>query len=502
MLSSAFPIAQLHTFEFVCQTMGNTLLTGATGLVGRYLLRNLLEEGVAVTTVVRPGKLESARERIDGLMRHWESESGYALPRPLVLEGDLCSPGLGLSAKNRRWISEHVTTMLHCGASMTFREDEQGEPFRTNVGGTENVLQLCRDTGIRQFHHVSTCYICGLRTGAVLESELDLGQTLGNVYEQSKLRAEQLVRGADFLEQVTVYRPASVVGDWQTGYVTSCHGFYLPLQLAHIVASKIHFQEMNERFIELLGLQGDEGKNLVPVDWLASAIVALVTDPTKHGQTYHLASEHPVPVALIQRFFQAAIETYHPNALRERGGEDLSAYEPLFQEYMRVYESHWRDDPKFDTTNTRTALPQLPCPTMDEDALMRIARYPVERNFQLTKYQNNEPVFNVEEHLRRILSDHPPTSTVEGAPINLQVNGSGGGQWRLELFSGGLGSMQSGLCFQSAPNCYLTSKTMRDLAECRLTVRESIVSGRVVLEAPNGNQQQLTDLLQQLFTSA
>lgn len=39
--------------------------------------------------------------------------------------------------------------------------------------GTRNVLQLCRATGIRQFYHVSTAYVCGLRKGQVLEDELD-----------------------------------------------------------------------------------------------------------------------------------------------------------------------------------------------------------------------------------------------------------------------------------------------------------------------------------------
>ena len=74
--------------------MSYLLLTGSTGLVGRYVLRQLLERGQRVAVMVRGSKMESARQRIDTVMRHWESIAGRSLRRPVVLEGDLCSESI------------------------------------------------------------------------------------------------------------------------------------------------------------------------------------------------------------------------------------------------------------------------------------------------------------------------------------------------------------------------------------------------------------------------
>ena len=186
-------------------------------------------------------------------------------------------------------------TRIPNAASMAFRHDSHGEPFRTNVDGMRNMLALCQQAGIETFHHVSTAYICGLRSGRVREDEVDLGQENGNVYEVSKLGAEKLLRSAGFLRQTTVYRPASVVGDSLTGYTTSTHGFYLPLQLAYVMADKVPTDLMGDRFFRLLGLRGDEGKNLVTVDWLSAAgsspiSAAVRAAPTWANQSSRLTS--------------------------------------------------------------------------------------------------------------------------------------------------------------------------------------------------------------------
>ena len=299
-----------------------TLLTGATGLVGGYLLRDFLKAEVAVAVLARSNHMASAGGRIDAVMRRWEDLAGCFLPRPVVLEGDLRDPHLGLNDRDAAWVADNCDAVVHNAASMTFREDSHGEPFRTNVDGIRNLLVFCEQAEIRKFHHVSTAYVCGLRDSLIFEDELDVGQQNGNVYEISKLTAEKMVRGAGFLKELTVYRPASVVGDSQTGYTTSTHGFYLPLQLAYAMADKVPTQLMGDRFFRLLGLQGNEGKNLVPVDWLSAAIVYVVTHSEHHGKTYHLTNPCPVTVQCIQEVVQEAIEKYSSRPLRrisERG---------------------------------------------------------------------------------------------------------------------------------------------------------------------------------------
>ncbi len=138
--------------------------------------------------MVRPGKGPAVLEQI---MAMWEEESGRTLARPVIIEGDLCQPTIVIRPEQRDWLAKRCDRVLHCAASMKFREDRHGEPYRTNLDGTRNLLEACRAAGIRKFHHVSTAYICGLRNGRVYEHEVDLQQQNGNVYERSKLQGEK-----------------------------------------------------------------------------------------------------------------------------------------------------------------------------------------------------------------------------------------------------------------------------------------------------------------------
>ncbi len=202
------------------------LLTGATGLLGRSLVRDLGAAGRRVAVVVRRGKTDAAA-RVDELLRDWQEVAGVHVACPVVLEGDLAAPGLGLAAEQRAWIAANVGELIHSAASLVFdRRETDGEPYTSNVDGTRRVLELCRDTGIRRLHQVSSAYVCGLRSGTVLERELDVGQQSGNDYERSKIIAEAETRAAEFLDVVTVHRPSIIVGDLGSGFTNTFHGFY------------------------------------------------------------------------------------------------------------------------------------------------------------------------------------------------------------------------------------------------------------------------------------
>jgi thioester reductase-like protein len=456
---------------------------------------------VRVALIGRPNRAETVQQRVEGIMRRWEDAAGRALPRPVVLQGELNRPGLGLSDSDRRWLASNCDTVLHNAASMVFKEDKHGEPFRTNVDGLKSLLEVCQQVGIRRMHHVSTAYICGLRQGQILESEVDLGQQNGNVYERSKLQAEKLVRAAGF-EQLTIYRPASVIGDTRTGFTTSTHGFYLPLQLAYMIADRVSAAVMGERFLKLLGLTGNEGKNLVPVDWLSAAITFLVTHPEHHGQTYHMTHPQPVSSRLIQEVVREAIERWAPDARRgAMPEEEIAPYEKLFREHMEVYRSHWRDDPKFDRTNTDLALGgRLPVPELDHDVLLRIAGYPVQHKFILRRAEPVENQFMAQQTLSSWLKKDAArhNGAAVARSLGLQINGRGGGQWRLLIHGERVVGAELGLGTQDAARFYLSAQTFSSLIDGRLSVRQSINSGRVVVESSHGGQQDLAGYLEQI----
>ena len=180
------------------------LLTGATGFLGRVLLRDLLLAGERVAVLARSKGPMSGRQRITRIVEQWR-ERGYGIDDPVVLEGSLDEPDLcakGMLA-DRVWPS--IDRVLHNAASVRLSGDPaSGEPFRSNVAGTRHLIEWARRSGVSALHHVSTAYVSGNRTGVVLETELDRGQGFKNAYEKSKFDAELEVRrcGLDFV----VYR--------------------------------------------------------------------------------------------------------------------------------------------------------------------------------------------------------------------------------------------------------------------------------------------------------
>ena len=339
------------------------LLTGATGLLGRYLLRDLTLAGLPLAVVVRPSRTEGPAQRIETIMAHWEQRLGRSLVRPVVLQGDISQESLGLSASDIGWLSAHCDSVIHSAASLTFHADSSdGEPWRSNIGGTRQMLEVCRRAAIRQCHHVSTAYVCGQRRNRILETELDVGQVPGNDYEQSKITAEKEVLAAEHLDCVTIHRPSIIVGDSVSGYTSSYHGFYTPLRLVYAVTTAVPWEEiMQQDWLGGLELAGHERKNLVPVEWVSAAMTSVIADPKRHGLTYHLTN--PVPTTagdMLGAFTLALAEFAAKNPVKKRSAQPIDEMVEAFREQMKVYQSYWSDDPEFDDSNTREALPRMP----------------------------------------------------------------------------------------------------------------------------------------------
>jgi nucleoside-diphosphate-sugar epimerase len=394
---------------------------------------------------------------------------------------------------------------------MTFQpDDRRGEPHRTNVEGTRKVLEFCRRTGIRKFHHVSTAFICGLRTGRVLETEVDLGQQYGNVYERSKITGEKMVREAEFLDPPTIYRPATIVGDSRSGYTTTYHGVYAPLKLAHAVADKVDMSlSWGGSLMQLLGLSGSERKNLIPVDWVAAAIASIHVRPECHGKTYHLAPGIPVRVAEMTEVMEEALR----ESTRRRKGRaaaaspeqpqvDLENFAAFFRSQMEVYKSHWRDDPEFDLTNTQAALPHLPSPVVDREMLRRICAFALDVNFGWPKPAPVKPEFDVAAHLAGLLEHGERLSGSNGShpALGLQVNGPGGGQWELWAEDGRVVAAHEGIGRDCRTRFYLNSRTFQRLAGRRVSAVQAIDAGQVLIEGCGADDRRLADVLQAVAT--
>ena len=426
-----------------------TLLTGSTGLLGRYLLRDLLLAGQRVAIVARATKKETVAERVEAILQPCEAELGVLLPRPVCFEGDLCEEFLGLDEKARQWIAEHCTSMLHSAAALKFHEENDGEPWRTNVGGTQHVLQLCRDTGIKKMHYVSTAYVCGTRTDRIMEDTLDLGQAFRNDYEKSKLEAETLVRNDSHLQEVTVYRPAVIAGDAKTGYTNTYHGLYMYLKIMCIMARNTEPGPDGVRHTPMqLDTTGEEPRNVIPVDWTSAVISHLFTHPESHGRTFHLA---PQKRMTARQMIEAGYTYFNSTGVEfvgRAGDRSEGRLENDFYENATMYRSYEDSDPEFDTSNTQKFASHLPCPEIDETMLHRFMQYGEEDRWGKRRQKQATVPADIGTLLQQSLDSGDPASAdpSESQPtLGLDICGPGGGQWSVTLSEAGLAAVEQGL---------------------------------------------------------
>lgn len=366
--------------------MEHLLLTGATGLLGRYLMKDLLTSGRQLAVLVRPSRKFDAETRVEAAMRVWDDLLGYEIPRPVVLSGDINKPDLGLSSNEIKWTAENCRSIIHNAASLSFvSTGRDSEPWRSNVDGTSRVLEFCQQAGINEFFHVSTAYVAGLRQGRIYETELNEGQEFGNPYEESKVMAEEMVRGSSFIDSLTVFRPAIILGDSQTGLTFTYHNFYAVLQLAltigHSMAER-HFSGKIDGTVFHLNATGSERKNFVPVDWVSEAMKEIVNDSSLHGQTYHLTPRVPITTRLLKDIMEEVVGSFGLGiGSNTQKASERTELEEVFFKHMEVYESYWKDDPEYDSSNTQNAVPHLPCPHVDRDMLIRMSAAAMEKGF-------------------------------------------------------------------------------------------------------------------------
>ena len=170
------------------------LVTGATGFVGSAVARRLVQHGLEVRVLVRPG---SDRRNIDGLDVD-------------VATGDLADrDSLERAAKG-------CAALFHVAADYRlWTRDPQGM-FATNVDGTRDVLRAAAEAGATRIVYTSSVAVLGLRaTGDSADEETPVAfADMIGPYKQSKFRAEAEVRRlvADEGIPVVIVNPSMPVG--------------------------------------------------------------------------------------------------------------------------------------------------------------------------------------------------------------------------------------------------------------------------------------------------
>ncbi len=206
--------------------MKHYLLTGATGVIGSAVLRNLIETGERVTILVRATSPEHLNRRVSRLHQFVGfRESEKILVNPI--EADLYQPCLGLPPDVYQALVRQTTHILHCAGNVAMNLSLDAARDQT-MTMTRNVVNLMEKSAqVQKMVYVSTVGVAGETPGNIPEDWIVHDRGFRNSYEAAKSEAELFIRQK--IEQglnITVIRPSMVIGNAQTGKNISFQVFY------------------------------------------------------------------------------------------------------------------------------------------------------------------------------------------------------------------------------------------------------------------------------------
>ncbi|MER0243054.1 amino acid adenylation domain-containing protein [Streptomyces sp. HSW2009] len=388
------------------RTPRHVLLTGATGFLGSFVLRELLDRTDArIHCLVRAGDDAEATARVHASLRGYGLAAGLAPDRIVAIAADLGKPLCGLTEPQFDTLAEQVDLVLHNGARVNL-VDAYDRLRATNVGGTREVLRLAAHRRVKPLHYVSATSVL-IGTGDNPEPlaehrRVDPDQMPGEGYVCTKWVAEEMLRIARVRGVPSaVYRPAQIGGHTATGAVGGDDGLW------HYVRACVEVGAVP-------GAGADWTKvNLVPVDYVARAYVHLALRPESIGGEFNLTSTRtvridaiadrlraaghrldPVPYAeWVRRLHQhaesaadAPADAAAPAPASGAGGAAtgrVSSVQATLVLVSAAVESLQLDDYRYDQRNTARALATsgIDCPEIDGPLLDRYVKYLIDSGF-------------------------------------------------------------------------------------------------------------------------
>ncbi len=247
-------------------------VTGATGFIGKRLVKKLLErKGSVVYFLIRK---ESAA-KVAGLREYW----GVSAARVVPVHGDLTTKKLGVSAEDIKKLKGQIDHFYHLAAVYDLGADEESQ-VAVNVDGTRHTVEFAKAIDAGHFHHVSSIAAAGLYEGVFREDMFEEAENYDHPYFMTKHESEKIVR-QEHKGKWSVYRPAMVVGDSTTGEMDKIDGPYYFFKLIQ------RMRQLLPPWMPAVGLEGGR-INIVPVDFVVNALDVISHKADIAKRCFHL----------------------------------------------------------------------------------------------------------------------------------------------------------------------------------------------------------------------
>lgn len=271
----------------------HALLTGATGFLGVYLLRELLTTtGATVHCLVRGQGHDHVIERLQESARHYLQDDlapYVSSGRIVALPGDLAEPNLGLSEETFDDLARRVDVIHHPGGLVNFIYP-YSHTRRANVEAVREIIRMSGRYRAIPVHYTSTmATISGFGTAGVrhVGEDTPIGHVdrLGVGYVESKWVAEALLlKAAERGLPVAIYRAADISGDQKTGAWNTA---------TEMCAMKRFIVDSGTAPLAELPL------DYTPVDSFAAAVAHIARSKPARGDVYHLTNPGKANVSLL-----------------------------------------------------------------------------------------------------------------------------------------------------------------------------------------------------------
>lgn len=264
------------------------LVTGATGLVGSFICRELLSAGYTVRATQRSTSNFELIEDIQSQIEWTEGEIGNAIFWDALLED--------------------VDAVVHAAAIVSFDKRWEKKMYETNVVGTADLINALLKTDIKNFVHISSIAAIGRNPDKDRLNENDRweGNSFDSIYARSKYYQElEVWRGAEEGLEVKIVNPSIVLGpgQWTNSGSTSVFKYvydektfcpagsinYVDVRdVASVVVKLLSSDIKNQRFILNTGGEayssffsaiahhfGKKAPKRIPAKWMLQMAVAL-----------------------------------------------------------------------------------------------------------------------------------------------------------------------------------------------------------------------------------
>lgn len=324
------------------------LLTGGTGVFGKFLIEDLLKNDTRIVLLIRAKSQNQAEDRAKKLLKVYPD----FLHKIRVLKCDLTEDNLGLANKDYFDLVKNTTYVLHAAASTRFTLP-LNEARRNNVETTRKLLNFSKKCNkLKRFGFISSAFVAGKRSGIILEDEFSHKYGFLNSYEESKYEAEMLVRTEVDNFPISIFRPSLIITPFDKSHNSPVNALTLGLFLAR------------KGFLPILPGNKNDKLDIIKGPVASKAIIQIFFKKKVSYLVYHVTSFNNSPQI---KDLISLVEVQSGKKLPVRF---CGSIENFTKDLKRI--THFRPDLSAIYKKTQSFLPELAYPKLyDNHHLMK-----------------------------------------------------------------------------------------------------------------------------------